>query len=262
MSQATVRSFDLRGLVLPVALVVVAELLVRGRGLESDAIAAPSRVAVAWYQALLDGTLLSATAETLACAIGGLAIGFVLGMAMGTVFGLLSLADHLMEVTVEAIRPIPPVALIPVALLVYGFGYRLEIAVVAFATVWPAMIFTRTAIRGITPRLFEVARALELTPLQRVVKLVIPAALPQVFVALRLSAAISLVVAVTVEVTSNTIGLGHEMMMAQSSLQPDLMLALLVWTGVLGWMINAAMLAAQRLLFPFSIAERTGKAAR
>ena len=84
-------------------------------------------------------------------------------------------------------------------------------------------------------------------------KVVIPAALPQVFVALRLSSAISLVVAVTVEVTSNTIGLGHEMMMAQSSLRPDLMLALLVWTGVLGWMINAAMMLAQRVLFPFSV---------
>ena len=262
MSGRAAQRIDLRGLVLPVALVAVAELLVRGRGLRSDAIAAPSEVLLAWLRALVDGTLLSATAETLACAVAGLAIGFTLGVVLGTIFGLRGLVDELMEVTIEAIRPIPPVALIPIALLVYGFGYRLEIAIVVFATLWPAMIFTRTAIRGIAPRLFEVAKALELSPRERIFKIVIPAALPQIFVALRLSAAISLIVAVTVEVTANTIGLGHEMMMAQSSLHPDLMLALLVWTGVLGWMINAAMLLAQRLLFPSSIAERTGEAAR
>jgi ABC-type nitrate/sulfonate/bicarbonate transport system permease component len=246
---------DLRGLVLPAGLVLAAEFSVWTYGLRSDSIAAPSEVAVAWFRSLVDGTLIAATVETLICALAGLALGFSIGIVIGVMIGVFQIVDSLAEVTIEAVRPIPSVALIPIALLVYGFGYRLEVAVVAFATIWPAMIFTRSAIRSITPRLFEVAAALDLTFKDKIFKIVIPAALPQIFVALRLSAAVSLIVAVTVEITSNTIGLGHTMMEAQSSLHPDLMLALLVWIGIVGWMLNQSMLVAQHRLFPYSAAD-------
>ncbi|NTI78467.1 ABC transporter permease [Rhizobium rhizogenes] len=246
---------DLRGLVLPVGLVIAAEFAVWTYGLRSDSIAAPSEVATAWFGALIDGTLIASTVETLICALAGLTLGFSIGIVIGVMIGVFRLADSLAEVTIESVRPVPPVALIPIALLIYGFGYRLEIAVVAFATIWPAMIFTRSAIRSITPRLFEVAAALDLSFRDKIFKIVIPAALPQIFVALRLSAAVSLIVAVTVEITSNTIGLGHTMMEAQSSLHPDLMLAMLVWIGVIGWMLNQSMLQAQSRLFPYSVAD-------
>jgi ABC-type nitrate/sulfonate/bicarbonate transport system permease component len=101
------------------------------------------------------------------------------------------------------------VALIPLALLIYGYGFRMEIAVVAFACFWPLLIITESAVRGIEPRLLEVSRALGFGLAARVFKIVLPAALPRVFVGLRLAAAVSLVVAVTVEITANPIGLGY-----------------------------------------------------
>jgi NitT/TauT family transport system permease protein len=64
-----------------------------------------------------------------------------------------------MEVTVEAIRPIPSIALLPIALIALGFGYRMEIVIVAFACVWPMLILTRSAVRSIEPRLMEMSRA-------------------------------------------------------------------------------------------------------
>ncbi len=68
-----------------------------------------------------------------------------------------------MEVTIEAVRPIPSIALLPIALIALGFGYRMEIVIVAFACVWPILILSRAAVRGIEPRLMEVARALRLS---------------------------------------------------------------------------------------------------
>ena len=125
----------------------------------------------------------------------------------------------------------------------------MEIAVIAFATLWPALILTRAAIAGVEPRLFEVSRALELGLAARIFKIAIPAALPRIFVALRLAIGISLIVAVTVEISANTIGLGHAMMEAGQSLRPALMLANLVWVGIIGLAVNWLMLAAQRHLF-------------
>jgi NitT/TauT family transport system permease protein len=90
---------------------------------------------------------------------------------------------------------------------------------------------------------------LRLSRLGRVTKIVLPAALPRYFVAFRLSAAVALIVAVTSEIAANPIGIGHELMTASQSLHPDLMFALVLWIGIVGWSLNAALLFAQRRLF-------------
>ncbi len=152
-----------------------------------------------------------------------------------------------MEVTIESIRPIPSIAILPIALIALGFGYRLEIAIVSFACMWPLLILTRAAVRGVEPRLMEVSRALRLTPAARVIKIVIPAALPRIFVAFRLAAGIALIVVRDGrDRRSIRSGSATRMMTAQQALRPDLMLAYLVWLGVVGWGLNALLLLAQQ----------------
>jgi sulfonate transport system permease protein len=146
-------------------------------------------------------------------------------------------------------RPIPAVAIIPIALLIFGFGYRMEFSIVAFAVFWTTIILARAAVASIDPRLAEVAALLGLSISARLSKIYLPASLPRLFVALRLSVGISLVVAVTVEIASNTLGLGYRMMEAQSSLHPDLSLAYLVWIGILGWAVNVGLARVQLLVF-------------
>ncbi|RBP01193.1 NitT/TauT family transport system permease protein [Roseiarcus fermentans] len=237
-----------RALALPAALVALAEIGARAHG-PSDSIAPPSAVVSALLEALADGSLAGATRDTLVSAFGGLAIGAGLGLALGVMLGSLRPLDRLLEPTIELMRPIPSVAVIPIALVALGFGYRLEIAIVAFACVWPLLLLTRAAVRGVEPRLIEVARALRLSPLQRTAKIVAPAALPRIFVALRLAAGISLVVAVTVEIAVNPQGLGYGVMTAGQALRPDMMLAYVVWIGIVGFAFNAALVLAQRRLF-------------
>ena len=163
--------------------------------------------------------------------------------------GLSRIAARLSVVSVELFRPIPSVALIPIALLVYGFGYRMEIAIVSFACFWPMLILSQAAVAGVEPRLLEVARILGMGRLQQIGRIVLPASLPRVFVAFRLVVGIAMVVAVTVEIAANPRGLGYGMILAQQNLRPELMFALLLWVGILGWAINAGLLALQRSLF-------------
>lgn len=121
----------------------------------------------------------------------------------------------------------------------------MEASLIAFASVWPVLLVTIAAMRGIEPRLLEVARVLQMPMLDRMRKIVLPAALARIAVGLRLALAIALVVAVTVEIVINPRGLGHAMMSAQQALRFDEMYAQLLWIGVTGWAVSAL---AQRLL--------------
>jgi ABC-type nitrate/sulfonate/bicarbonate transport system permease component len=239
----------IKALLLPVAAVVALEIWARAIHLQSDSLAPPSAVAAALFEAFRDGSVLIATRDTLVSAFAGLLIGGTIGLAFGIALGLSHIFDRLMEVTIESIRPIPSIALLPIALIALGFGYRMEIVVVAFACLWPILILSRAAVGSIEPRLMEVSRALRLSPAARIRKIVIPAALPRIFLAFRLAAGIALIVAVTVEIAINPIGLGAGIMTAQQALRPDLMLAYLLWIGMVGYFLNSGLVAAQRHLF-------------
>jgi NitT/TauT family transport system permease protein len=235
--------------VLPVAALVALEIWARAVDLQSDALAAPSAIMAALVEAFGDGSILTATRDTLASAFTGLTVGGAIGLLFGIALGIFRMLDRLMEVTIESLRPVPSVALLPIALIALGFGYRMEIVIVAFACVWPILILSRAAVGGIEPRLMEVSRALGLSSADRVRKIIIPAALPRIFLAFRLAAGIALIVAVTVEIAINPIGLGAGIMTAQQALRPDLMLAYLLWIGVVGYLLNAGLVSAQRHLF-------------
>jgi len=238
----------LQGLLLPAAFLLLAELILRISGIRSDALAPPSAVAMAFVRLASDGSLAVATAETLGAALLGLAIGGAGGLLCGIILGLSRAVSQVVSPTMEMLRPIPSIALIPLSLLVFGFGLRMEVAIIGFATFWPVLILARGAVRQIEPRLLEVARVLRLGPVARVSKIILPAALPRMVVALRLALGVALVVSVTVEIVANPRGLGHGLMMAQQALRPDAMLAMLAWVGVLGWGINALLLGAERML--------------
>lgn len=242
-------SATLKAAALPLALIVACEVWARSIELHSDSLAPPSAIALALASSIKDGTMLVATRDTLAATFAGLLLGGAIGLMLGIALGLFHWLDRLLEVTIESIRPIPSIALLPIALIALGFGYRMEIVIVAFACIWPVLILTRSAIAGIEPRLIEVSRALSLSPIDRVRKIVVPAALPRIFLSFRLAAGVALIVAVTVEIAINPMGLGAAIMTAQQALRPDLMLAYLLWIGCVGYALNAALTQAQLTLF-------------
>lgn len=246
----------LKGLILPALAVVALEAWLRLSPIPSDALAPPSDAVLALLSGLADGSVLTATADTLLSAVTGLVIGASIGLSLGILLGLLPWLDRLLEVPIESIRPIPSVALLPIALMIFGFGYAMEFSIIAKTCLFATLIITRAAVGGVEPRLMEVARALRLSPLARVTKIILPAALPQLFVAFRLAASAALVVAVTVEITINPQGLGYGMMTAQQALRPDAMIGYLFWIGLVGFAWNEALLFIQRRCFgPAAVTE-------
>lgn len=235
----------LQALTFPAVLIAALEWYTRGPGASSEALAPPSLALKAFWGAATDGSLWQATLFTLGSAALGLLIGALFGLLLGIVLGLSPRAARMGFLSIEVLRPVPSVALIPLSLLVFGFGLRMEVAVVAFATFWPMLVLAQAAARQVEPRLLEVALALGLSPQDRVTKIVIPAMVQRLFVALRLGVAIALVVAVTVEIAANPNGMGYAIMIAQQSLDPALMLAWLFWIGVVGFAVNSLTERAQ-----------------
>lgn len=239
----------LKGFLLPALLLILWEVAMRVSGVQSDSLAAPSQIAVAFWTAIMDGTIAKRTAETLRAAMTGLAIGGGSALVLSIILGLVPPVARLLQFSIEVLRPVPAVALIPVAILTLGFGYAMEFSLVAFATFWPVLIYGHAAIVNIEPQLLDLSRVLRLSPLHRVTKIVLPAALPRYFVAFRLATAVSLIVAVTVEIAANPLGIGYELMTASQSLRPDLMFAMVLWIGLVGWGLNSVLMFAQRRLF-------------
>jgi NitT/TauT family transport system permease protein len=239
----------LKALFLPTALILLWQVAAMAFGIQSDTLAAPAEIVLALGSGLADGSIAATTIETLVTAAGGLLIGAALGIACGLAFGLIPPVSRLMQVTIEVLRPIPAIAIVPIALLVFGFGKTMEIVIVAFACFFPVLILTENAVRQITPRLLEVSRVLKFSLVQRVAKIVMPSALPRIFVALRLAAGLSLIVAVTVEIAANPMGLGYRLMLAGQSLRPADMFATLLWIGFLGWLLNWLLVETERRLF-------------
>jgi sulfonate transport system permease protein len=224
-----------RAAVIPLLLLAALELYTRSAAAGSDALAPPSAALQAWWGALRDGSCGRPRPSRWARAAAGLALGGGLGVLAGHAAGPVAarggggLSQH-RAAAAGAVGGADPAAM-----LVFGFGLRMEAAVVAFATLWPVLVLTQAAVRQVEPQLLEVSAALELSAWQRARWIVLPAMLPRLFVALRLAVAIALVVAVTVEIAANPHGMGYAMMIAQQSLDPALMLAWLLWIGVVGW---------------------------
>lgn len=238
-----------KGLLLPAALLLLWEASAGTGFLTAESLSHPSAVFRAAFGIAADGSLFKSVLETFGAAVGGLAAGSSAGILAGLAFGLSRRLAGLMRVSTESLRPIPSVALIPLALLIHGYGFKMESSIVAFSCFWPLLIITEAAVRGIEPRLIEVSRVLKFGMVDRVIKIVLPAALPRIFVGMRLAAAISLVVAVTVEITANPMGLGYALIIAQESMRPDRMFAFIAWIGLIGWALNASLLRAQQRWF-------------
>ncbi len=230
-----------RGALPPVLILALWETSARTGAMTYASLSYPSAIVRAGANALLDGSLLLSTWQTCQAALLGLALGSAIGVLLGSALGLSNIAQRAAGPTFDAMRAVPSVALMPLSLLLLGWGLAMEVSVIAYSCCWPVMIATSAAVRGVEPRLLEVADALELTPLARLWKIVLPAAFARIGVGVRIALGIALVVAVTIEIAVNPRGLGYALVLAQQSLKPDLMFGQILWLAAIGFALNAVL---------------------
>ncbi|CAL9383286.1 ABC transporter permease [Streptomyces sp. NPDC057340] len=205
-----------------------------------------SRIADALGTEVADGTFWTALGDTLT----GWALGLAVAVGAGIVVGvLLSVVPYLREATastIEFLRPIPSVALIPLAVLLYGTELRSVLLLVVYASFWQVLIQVLYGVRDVDPVAEETARSYGLGTWARIRYVLWPTALPYVMTGVRLAAAVALILAVTAELVVGAPGLGARIAVAQTSQAVPEMYALIVVTGLLGLLINVGARAVER----------------
>ena len=134
---------------------------------------------------------------------------------MGLAMGYYRPLYNLFEPLVETIRPIPGPAYLPILVLFVGIGHEMKVVLVLLASFFPILLNTFSGVRSIDPVQFDTARTLGLSMLQTFRELVIPAASPQILTGMRISLAISLILAVLGEMIVSNDGLGYFTLLAQ-----------------------------------------------
>ena len=198
-----------------------------------------------------------AVADTLQQWALGLAIAVAAGATVGVLIGSVPLLRRVTASTIEFLRPIPSVALIPLAVLLYGTGIRATLLLVVYAAFWQVLVQVLHGVGDVDPVARDTADSYRLGRLARMRYLVWPTALPYALTGVRLATSVALVLAVTGELVIGTPGLGREIAVAQSSGAVPAMYALVVVTGLLGVAANLVTRAAERRALVWHPAVRT-----
>jgi ABC-type nitrate/sulfonate/bicarbonate transport system permease component len=235
------------------------ELVVRTGLLDFAYLPPPSDVAIGLVELLGTGELLAALGHTLLATLTGWAIAAVVGVAAGSLLGLVRPVWTYSMASLEALRALPIVAFVPVAVLLFGFSVQTEIMVACYAALWPILLNTISGMRT-EPRLVESGRVLRLTRTAVLWKIRLPAATPLVVVGLRLGLSTSLVLTLVAEMVGNPAGLGFLLVEKGQALQPGQMFAAVVAIGLSGIVLNAIVLGAAKLAFRGQLAS-SGEAA-
>ncbi len=219
---------------------------------------APSAIVRGAGELAASGELITATLHTLESVFLGWAIAVVAGVSFGLLLGASPVLRQYSLATIEVLRPMPAIAFVPVALLLFGFSIETELMVIVLPSLWPVLINTMGGLMAVHARLWEVGRTFRLSRAAILYKVFLPAATPAIMVGVRLSLTLAVVLAVLAEMVGNPEGLGYAVVSQQQALRPDLMFAYVVVIGLLGLALNALLVGVVSVSFPAASAELKG----
>jgi ABC-type nitrate/sulfonate/bicarbonate transport system permease component len=205
---------------------------------------------------LVETTLWKAVGNTLEGWVIGLGLAVLLGVPAGILIGSSRWAYRALRVPIEFLRPIPSVALIPLAVLVYGTGLQSKVFLATFASFWPLLIQTIYGVQDVDPVATDTARAFQLGRLERLWRITVPSAVPYIATGIRIASAVALILCVTAELVIGSAGLGREINSASSGGDVNLMYAMIIATGLLGWLLNIAATMVERRVLHWHPSQR------
>ncbi|MBB4964414.1 ABC transporter permease [Saccharothrix violaceirubra] len=237
-----------RGLLGVVGFLLVWEAFGRSGAVPVDYLPPPSVVGGELIRLLGDKAFLRDVVATVLALLIAVGVSIAIAVPAGLVLGSVPAVRHATHAVIEFLRPIPSVALIPLAIVILGIGPETKITLAVYASVWPILFNTMYALDELDSLLVDTAKVFGAGRLRVLFSVALPSALPFVLTGIRLAATTSLVVLVSVELLAGgERGIGLFIMDARSGPgRMDLVLAGTVVAGVLGYLLNDGLERAQR----------------
>lgn len=218
----------------PVGLVTLWQVASALGWLSTRVLPAPLEVIKAAWTLALSGELWTHVKVSAGRALAGLAIGGGLGLVLGLLTGSVRLFETLLDSTIQMIRNIPALALIPLVILWFGIDETAKLFLISVSVFFPIYINTFHGIRNVDPGLIEMARTYGLTRGQLYREVILPGALPSILVGLRFSLGLMWVILIVAETISAQAGIGYMTMNAREFLQTDIVLVGILLYAALG----------------------------
>ncbi|MDI4648840.1 ABC transporter permease [Cohnella hashimotonis] len=197
------------GLLLPVTVIAVWQALAEWGYLSELMFPAPTVIAGSFADLAASGDLWENFRISAVRAISGFLLGGGLGLAFGVLVGLFRRSEKLLDPTIQMIRMIPSLAVVPLFILWFGIGEESKVLLIAKAAFFPLYINSFLGIRQVDNKLFEVSRVLGFNRFKQIVRLVIPAAIPNILLGARLSLGLAWLGLVVAELIASTSGIGY-----------------------------------------------------
>ena len=230
----------------PVLTLAAWELSSRGGWLSTRVLPEPWSVITAFWNLLASGELIQHVAVSTGRALAGLAIGGGLGLLLGLFTGTFRIGETLLDTTLQMVRNIPALALIPLVILWFGIDESAKLFLVSVGVFFPIYLNTFHGIRSVDKGLIEMARSYGLSGWQLYRQVILPGALPSVLVGLRFSLGLMWVLLIVAETISAQSGIGYLTMNAREFLQTDVVLVGILLYALLGKLADVLAKALER----------------
>jgi len=238
-----------QGLVVPLMLLMVWAIATHVFRVEPLAMPPPEQVAQSVGRLVVSGYLWLSLLATLGKALGGMALGALLGVPLGLLCGFLPTARAYLSGTVDWLRSIPATALYPLFALWLGLAVAPKIAIIAYATGLLMFVHALYGAQDTPPEKVEVCRSFGATSAQVFRKVVVPSAMTHVAASLRVVISLALVIAVVTEMfVGSEVGLGRMLYEFRAAYRTDRVLAGLVLLGTMGYLLNLVLVSIEQRL--------------
>lgn len=233
----------------PILLLLVWQLLSQTGLLPTRILPAPTAVVQAGLTLASTGELWQNLYVSAFRALVGFLIGGVLGFVLGLLNGLFPVAERLLDTSMQMLRNIPHLALIPLVILWFGIGEEAKIFLVAIGVLFPIYLNTYHGVHTVDKGLIEMGKVYGLKPLDLFWQIILPSALPSVLVGVRFSLGIMWLTLIVAETIAASSGIGYMAMNAREFLQTDVVVFSILLYALLGKLADvAARLLEERLL--------------
>jgi ABC-type nitrate/sulfonate/bicarbonate transport system permease component len=231
----------------PVAIVLAWEAWARSA--DSQFWPPPSTIASQFRDLWLFAQFRSDVVPSLVRILLGFGIGSAIGILLGIPLGLALWARKFAMPHVEYWRAMPPPALLPISvILLHSIGNLQKVSFIAFFCIFPVLLNTIDGVRSLDPTLVDTARAYGIPVNERIRRIVLPAAFPQISAGMRTSLSLAVIIMVVAEYFSSTSGVGYVLLISKNTFQLGPMWAAILLIGVIGYVLNLAYLLVERRL--------------
>jgi ABC-type nitrate/sulfonate/bicarbonate transport system permease component len=239
-----------------VGIVVLWQLGSTVGAIDSATVASPIQIGAELRSSAGDGVFWAALGSTLQGWALGLALSVVLALPIGLALGSSALAYRSCRFTIDFLRTIPPVALVPLALLLYGATMQMKVVLVVLGASWPLLLQTMSGVQQVDPVARETARSFRLDRTRSLIWLVIPEAAPFIATGLRIAATMALILTVGSELIGSAPGLGQQIGFAETGTDIPRLYALIVVAATLGVIVNASLAHLERRALSWHVSQR------